>query len=73
MDDYKIKIYVAHGYYMYSVSDLSSALEHAEVIMKRGCYRRSRPDGALEFHQIYKVKVEGEGLQSEYPDIFCRT
>ena len=70
---YVIKVYVHHGYFEYSVSEMSSALEHAELIMERGVYRRSRVDGAVEFHKVVKVKVEGEGLASEYLDTFKRT
>ena len=70
---YKIKVYVTHGYFEYEVSEMSSALEHAGLIMERGVYRRSRGDGAVEFHAVVKVKVEGEGLVSEYPDTFRRT
>lgn len=70
---YKVKVYVKHGYFEYEVSEMSSALEHAEVIAERGVYRRSRADGAVEFHKVVKVKVEGEGLASEYPDTFKRT
>jgi hypothetical protein len=70
---YKIKVYVHHGYFRYWIPEMSSALEHAGLIMERGVYRRSRPDGAVEFHKVIKVKVEGEGLGSEYPDTFVRT
>lgn len=70
---YKVKVYVTHGYFQYEVKEMASALEHAELIMERGVYRRSREDGAVEFHSVVKVKVEGEGLASEYPDIFKRT
>ena len=70
---YTIKVYVPHGYYQYSVPTMDSALEHAQVISERGSYRRSRSDGAVEFHKVVKVKVEGEGLQSEYLDEFHRT
>ena len=70
---YTIKVYVVHGYFEYAVPTMESALEHAEVIMERQVYRRSRKDGAVEFHNVIKVKVEGEGLESEYPDTFKRT
>lgn len=70
---YRVKVYVHHGYFEYSVDEMSSALEHAALIMERGVYRRSREDGAVEFHKVVKVKVEGEGLASEYPDTFKRT
>lgn len=70
---YKIKVYVTHGYFEYEINEMSSALEHAHLIMERGVYRRSREDGNVEFHKVIKVKVEGEGLASEYPDKFKRT
>lgn len=70
---YRIQVYVMHGYFEYSVKEMSSALEHAELIMERGVYRRSREDGAVEFHKVVKVKVVGEGMESEYPDTFKRT
>jgi len=70
---YKVKVYVHHGYFEYLVDEMSSALEHATLIMERGVYRRSRTDGAVEFHKVVKVKVDGEGLDSEYPDTFRRT
>lgn len=73
MGGYKVKVYVAHGYFEYEVPEMSSALEHAQVIAECGCYRRSRGDGAVEFHRVVKVKVEGEGLESEYLDVFKRT
>lgn len=70
---YKIKVYVAHGYFEYPVAQKSSALEHAHLIMERGVYRRSNEAGEVEFHKVIKVKVVGEGLASEYPDTFKRT
>ena len=70
---YKIKVYVKHGYFDYSVPTMESALEHAQVIMERQTYRISRPDGGVEFHHVIKVEVEGKGLESEYPDVFKRT
>jgi len=71
--NYKVKVYVTHGYFEYEVSEMASALEHGELIMKKGVYRRSRKDGGVEFHKVVKVKIEGEGLASEYPDTFKRT
>ena len=70
---YKVKVYVNHGYFEYEVKEMSSALEHAQVISERGTYRRSRKDEAVEFHRVVKVVVEGEGLASNYPDTFKRT
>lgn len=70
---YKVKVYVEHGYFEYSVPQMSSALEHAQVIMASGVYRRSNASGDVEFYKPAKVKVCGEGLASEYPDEFKRT
>jgi hypothetical protein len=70
---YKIKIYTKYGYFEYEVPEMASALEHAQVIMERGVYRRSNSRGEVEFHQVIKTKVTGEGLESEYPDSFKRT
>ena len=70
---YKVKVYVTHGYFEYQVSQMSSALEHAHLIMERGVYRRSNDVGDVEFHKVIKVKVVGEDLASEYPDTFKRT
>jgi len=70
---YKVQVYVAHGYFEYEVSEMSSALEHAHLITECGVYRRSREDGDLEFHRVIKVKVSGKGLKSQYTDTFKRT
>jgi hypothetical protein len=70
---YIVKVYVTHGYFEYPVKEMASALEHAELIMERGVYRRSRTDGDVEFHKVIKVKVSGEDLASEYKDKFVRT
>lgn len=70
---YKVKVYVMHGYFEYSVQEMASALEHAAVIMERGVYRRSNARGEVEFHKVIKVKVCGEDLESDYPDTFKRT
>jgi hypothetical protein len=70
---YEIRVYVTHGYFSYTVNQMSSALEHAELIMERGVYRRSNVNGEVEFHKVVKVKVLGEGLASEYLDTFKRT
>ena len=68
-----VKVYVTHGYFEYKVGEMSSALEHAHLIMERGVYRRSNSRGEVEFHQVIKTKVCGKGLESEYPDTFKRT
>ncbi len=70
---YTVKVYVTHGYFEYDVGEMSSALEHAHLIMECGVYRRSNSRGEVEFHKVIKTKVVGEGLESEYPDNFRRT
>ena len=70
---YKVKVYVRHGYFEYEVENMSSALEHAEAIMSNGTYRRSVGTDTVEFHPVYKVKVVGSDLKSEYTDEFKRT
>lgn len=72
-ENYIVKVYTAYGYYQYPVKEMSSAIEHAQLIMERGVYRRSRADGAVEFWAVVKTKVEGPGLESEYLDTFTRT
>lgn len=73
MNDYKIKIYVGHGYYQYSVTSKEQAMAHGQAIMSNQVYRRVNEHGDVEFHHVYKVKVCGEGLGSEYMDEFIRT
>lgn len=70
---YKVKVYVKHGYYEYDVSDMGQAIAHGEAIMSSRTYRRSTGDDCVEIHPVYKVKIEGPGLKSEYPDTFKRT
>ncbi len=70
---YTIKVYTKYGYFEYSVKEMASAIEHAHLIMERGVYRRSNSRGEVEFHKVIKTKVSGQGLESEYPDIFKRT
>ena len=71
-DEYKVQVYVAHGYYEYIVSSSEQAVAHAQAIMSSGVYRRSIA-GGMEVHQCYKVKALGPGLESQYNDKFCRT
>lgn len=70
---YKVKVYVDHGYFEYDVSNMSSAIEHATKITSQGVYRRVNDNMELEFHKVCKVKVCGDGLDSEYKDSFKRT
>lgn len=73
MSEYTVKIYVAHGYFEYNVNDMGSALEHANVIMGSGVYRRVNASKEVEFHPVIKVKVCGDDLGTQYPDTFKRT
>lgn len=72
---YTIKIYIhAHGgYFKYSVNSKEQACHHAAVIMKECTYRRVNDNNEFEFWPVYKVKVCGDGLDTEYPDEFVRT
>jgi hypothetical protein len=73
MDNYFIKVYVAHGYFQYSVSNSEQALAHAQQIVSSGVYRRVNKNNEVEFYSPYKVKVCGPHLGSEYLDEFVRT
>ncbi|TLX53832.1 hypothetical protein DN824_21705 [Stutzerimonas nosocomialis] len=70
---FTVKVYTDYGYFQYEVKEMTSAIEHAQLIMERGVYRRSNERGEVEFHKVIKTKVCGEGLASEYPDTFKRT
>jgi len=73
VSNYLVKVYVAHGYFEYEVGDMDAAIAHGQAIMNSSVYRRSTAKGDVEFHKVYKVKVCGDGLESEYPDVFRRT
>lgn len=70
---YTVKVYVNHGYYQYQVAEMAQAIGHGEAIMSNQTYRRVNGNGEVEFHHVFKVKVCGEGLETEYPDEFKRT
>lgn len=72
-DMYKIKVYVDHGYFEYEVNNMEQAIAHGEVIMTRQTYRRVNSNNEVEIHHVQKVKICGEGLETEYPDTFKRT
>lgn len=69
---YKVQSYVAHGYYEYEVSEMEKAMAHAQAIMTSGVYRHAA-NGSVEFYPVYKVKVVGPDLETQYPDTFHRT
>lgn len=70
--DYKVQVYVEHGYFEYEVPTAEKATAHAQKIMQAGVYRRAIP-GGLECHKPYMVRATGPGLESQYQDRFCRT
>ena len=70
---WKVKVYVQHGYFEYEVSSVEKAMAHGEAIMSKQVYRHVTPDNEVEFLKVDKVKVSGPGLETEYPDKFCRT
>jgi len=72
---YEVKVYVRDhgGYFKYTVSSMDQAVHHAVVIQKDGVYRRITESGDFEVWSVYKVKVSGPGLDSEYQDEFVRT
>ena len=72
---YKVKVYVnGHGgYFSYEVEAQDQACHHAAIIMREGVYRRVNHAGEMEYWPVYKVKVCGDGLETEYPDQFIRT
>jgi|TARA_R110000765_G_scaffold300421_1_gene395035 hypothetical protein len=74
-ENYQVKAYVpAHGgYFTYDVGSKDQACHHAAVIMKEGVYRRINDANEMEYWPVYKVKVCGPGLDTEYPDTFVRT
>ncbi len=72
---FTVKIYVLghSGYFAYSLSSMEQACHHAATIMRDGIYRRVNDAVEMEFWPVYKVKVTGPGLDTEYPDTFHRT
>lgn len=71
--EYKVQVFVAHGFYEYTVDDMAQAIAHGQAIMATGVYRSGSHDNQVEFHKAYKVKVKGPGLASKYVDTFKRT
>lgn len=69
---WKVKTYVAHGYFEYEVDSMEAAVAHGQAICNSQVYRHYI-DGGIEFYKPYKVKVTGPDLETEYPDTFKRT
>lgn len=72
-DKYEVCVYVRHGYYSYTVTEMDTAIAHGEAIMRSGVYRNAKSNGELEILAVEKVKVKGPGLESAYPAKFNRT
>ena len=70
---WEVCVYVDNGYYSYDVTSIDQAIAHAETIMTRRTYRRVTKSGDVEVLSVHKVKVKGDGLETEYPDRFNRT
>jgi hypothetical protein len=70
---YKIQVYVQHGYFQYEVTRKDQAIDHAQAILDRKCYRRPISDDCLEVWPVYKVKIIGPDLGSKYTDEFKHT
>lgn len=74
---YKISVYVTGfaGLFQYEVSTLEQAMNHFAAITTTG-YRRVNDRGQFEWFSpamIKYIKIDGEGLESNYPDKFLRT
>lgn len=74
---YKINIYIAGhaGLFQYEVGTLEQAMNHFAAITETG-YRRVNDRKQLEWYspaQLRFIKIDGEGLDTNYPDKFLRT
>lgn len=75
--NYKINIFIVGrpGYFQYEVSTLDQAMNHFGEITTTG-YRRVNDRGQMEWYSpsmIRFIKVDGEGMNTQYPDKFFRT
>jgi len=74
---YKISIFIeGHpGLFRYEVGTKEQAMNHFAAITSTG-YRRVNDRGQMEWyspHLLRCIKIDGEGLETEYPDEFLRT
>jgi len=77
MNKYKISIFIeGHpGLFRYEVNTKEQAMNHFAAITSTG-YRRVNDRGQMEWyspHLIRCIKIDGEGLETQYPDQFLRT
>lgn len=74
---YKISIYVKGmpGLFQYEVTTLEQAMNHFAAITSTG-YRRVNDRKQMEWYapdMLQFIKIDGEGLDTNYPDKFLRT
>ena len=74
---YKLSIYIAGmpGFFQYEVPTREQAMDHFGAITETG-YRRVNERGMLEWfspHLLRRIRIEGPGLGTNYPDTFQRT
>lgn len=74
---YKLSIYIEGmaGLFQYEVTTLEQAMNHFAAITSTG-YRRVNDRKQLEWYSpgmIKFIKIDGEGLDTQYPDKFLRT
>ncbi len=77
MGAYVISIFIeGHpGFFRYEVKTREQAMNHFAAITSTG-YRRVNDRGQMEWyspHLLRCIKIEGEGLDTQYPDEFLRT
>ena len=75
--EYTLSIFVtgAPGFFQYKVGTLDQAMDHFAAITTTG-YRRVNDRKQMIWYspmEIKRIKVEGPGLDTEYPDKFLRT
>ena len=74
---YTISVFIEGypGYFQYGVKTLEQAMNHFAAITSTG-YRRVNDRGQMEWyspHLLRHIKIDGEGLSTQYPDEFLRT
>lgn len=74
---YKLSIFIEGlpGFFQYEVGTKDQAMAHFAAITSQG-YRRINDRGQFYWYApslITAIKIEGEGLETSYPDVFMRT
>lgn len=72
MNNITIKVYLDNGnVFEYEVPSAAKAREHSDAIIKGGYRSCDNDKGVLEHyppHRISKVKCEGKGMKTKFPD-----